>query len=92
MNTANEEDFHPAKTRKGSVLNCTGRSREPHALRIRIEEIDDTTVVVATDLDTNERIYLGITRVGGARYFLMYRGEAFGKVEIMPEEELVAAE
>jgi hypothetical protein len=73
--------FVPHEVTNGSVLRCAGRPREPHTLLIRIEEIGDSVLVVATDLDTEERILLTTSKSIGDRYFLMYRGEAFEYVE-----------
>jgi len=82
MSEQNGEGFRLDMLRKGAILNCTGRSRHPHALRIRIEDFRNGVHVDATNLETGEQTYLGVACGGGERYFLMYRGEDFKKVEL----------
>lgn len=82
-NALEDKDFNPHKLLKGSVLHCTGHKQEPNTLRLRIEDAGDSCVIVATNLDNNQRVYMGITRGMGGRYFLMYLGYDFKEVKVV---------
>ncbi len=85
MNGEDVMNDFPRKVGRGSVLRCAGRVRAPHDLVVRIEEIGDNVTVVATILETGQREYFALAKGQGSGYFFMYRGEAFAKVEILPQ-------
>ena len=84
-NALEDKDFNPHKLSKGSVLHCTGHKRGPNTLRLRIEDAGNSCVIVATNLDNNQQVYMGVARGMGGRYFLMYLGYDFNEVKVVTE-------